>query len=161
MYTIRTLPSPAVPSTAYCTLCRAANRAVLSSTPATVAVPYCAALQLQQRQRSLSAVVLNGGAAAATDRAPAHRPSRLHMHCHRSRNLRSGCFHSHPSPKDGLLGHPPALRWALFKFSPPLLLLQSPTTNTPPAGPTGRPRARGGWFPHKSPSEVGSSALAL
>ena len=118
MYAIRTLPSPAVPSTAYCTLCRAANRAVLSSTPATVAVPYCAALQLQQRQRSLSAVVLNGGAAAATDRAPAHRPSRLHMHCHCSRNLRSGCFHSHPSPKDGLLGHPPALRWALLKFSP-------------------------------------------
>ena len=29
-----------------------------------------------------------------------------------------------------------------------------------PAGPPGRPRARGGWFPHKPPSEVGSSAPA-
>ena len=80
MYTIRTLPSPVVPSTVYCTLCHAANHAMLSSTPATVAVLYCATLQLQQRQRSLSAAVLNGGAAAATDRAPAHWPSCLHMH---------------------------------------------------------------------------------
>ena len=80
----------------------------------------------------------SAAAAAATDHAPAHRPSRLRTHCCHQSNLQSGCFHSHPSPeffrmRTGFSSSPPLALVGLSPHPPPPP--QSPPPSRAPAAP--------------------------